>query len=98
MMDEYVDGMSAALRKLLLRYPASMTVRELLDQLEGGNLDTECAMCHKPISHMEIRRGRRVWVHHDADRSEWCRSASFTDEDGWDETLDKKWKATPKSR
>lgn len=25
-----------------------------------------------------------------------CRAASFTDKDGWDESLDRKWKARPK--
>lgn len=54
-------------------------------------ISSTCRRCHKPI----VSVSGSFWVHL-ADFMVGCRAASFTPEKGWDESLNRRWKATPK--
>jgi hypothetical protein len=51
---------------------------------------TRCSNCDQPITHPG-----RWWIHTDESRSRGCRAASFTEADGWNDDLDRTWKAQP---
>jgi hypothetical protein len=82
-------------RQFLSRLPREMTVGEVLDMLAVGRQTATCKHCSKPI---ETNGGDR-WFHV-SDGSRGCRAASFNregraGESAWDETLDRRWTATP---
>ncbi|WP_152646035.1 hypothetical protein [Streptacidiphilus albus] len=53
----------------------------------------DCIKCGGPVE--TDSRDRSRWIH-SADGSRGCRAATFTVEDGWDETIPKSWNAAPK--
>ena len=64
--------------------------RELLDTVEDERIP--CRHCARPV----FQIGER-WFHRDAEggRFRGCRAASFVDDRGWDDSLDRRWTAAP---
>lgn len=53
--------------------------------------EATCRRCGKGVIRSQFNDR---WTHADNDRSYGCRAASFTSEEGWDESLPRSWKAT----
>jgi hypothetical protein len=72
-----------------------MTVRDLLHALTFLHWHGQCRYCHQPVINFGGEHGftSDPWYHTEGSRS--CRSASFDRDKTWDETLDRKWQATP---
>lgn len=67
---------------------------DYLSVYERPATTVQCRRCGRGV----VQDGNR-WTHLAADGglSIGCRAASFTDDDGWDESLDPNWKAQPSS-
>ena len=65
------------------------------DFIEGD----DCRNCHKPIIGVRSDVGRTgyLWLHVEAEpgASRGCRAASYKQGGGWDDSLNRRWKATP---
>jgi Zn-finger protein len=83
---------------VLRNFSPDMTIGKFIAHVERLVTHDECLHCHQPISALESYRGNPVWVHDNPGRMRGCRAASFRvgREEGWDESLSKVWKATPK--
>ena len=55
---------------------------------------SSCKYCDQPI----YRRPDGKWNHDDPDHSRGCRAASFRPDEGWDDSLQRSWVATPQGR
>jgi hypothetical protein len=55
-----------------------------------------CKHCQQPIQALSSKNGPLRWTH--ADTSRGCRAASFRPGLGWNESLDRKWKASPSGK
>lgn len=71
------------------------TIGEFVATLERMVAHAECRYCHQPISRAQVSEDQD-WFHDDSGRMRGCRAASYG-EDGWNEKLDRKWRATPET-
>lgn len=74
-----------------------LVVADFLSEFGFGQTELKqctCRRCGKPIESLS----GEVWFHTDSARSRGCRSASFTREHGWDDSIDRRWTAAPKKR
>ena len=72
--------------------PGDMRVGSLLailDDLLARGATSTCRRCGQPIQLQPDEK----WSHLDPDRSRGCRAASYTEESGWNDALDRSWLA-----
>jgi ABC-type thiamine transport system ATPase subunit len=67
---------------------------ELIEQLEEEMRPerTTCAKCGQPIE--TSKASGNQWIH-SSDGSRGCRAATFTADQGWDDSIPRNWTATP---
>jgi len=80
----------------LRRLSPEMTIGGFVALLDQQVIHAECLHCQQPIRRLPIT-GSEPWFHGDFPPSRGCRTASYrSDGGGWNDELDRKWKATPK--
>ena len=76
--------------KLIEKLPAELTVGELRAYVTRLTEHAACKHCGQEIS----RFSDGPWKHEPNDERG-CRAASFRNESGWDDSLDRRWMAAP---
>ena len=87
---------------VLQQIPPEVTTRAQVEDFlkrmvaaqDANILHATCKHCGKPIQ----TRLDDKWVHEDDSRSRGCYAATFTQADGWDTSIDRRYMATPMAR
>jgi len=79
---------------MVRKLPPETTLGAFVAGLDRMVAHAECRYCKEPISRLSVAEDQ-PWFHDDPSRMRGCHAASYRPGKGWNDSLPKKWSATP---